>query len=156
MALLTVRAAAGQLGVAYSTLKRWVHTGLVRTTRTEGGHHRVSDAEIDRLLARQQPDAKRRVGTAGGDESLEGLSARNRLRGFIDEVRIDGLLAQVRLRVGDQSLTAVITADAARALKLRRGDDAFAIVKSTEVMIAKSGSLESKTRPRRRRPSPRR
>jgi len=40
------------------------------------------------------------------------------------------------LRVGDQSLTAVITADAVRALKLRRGDDAIAIVKSTEVMIA--------------------
>src|SRR5687767_6601573 len=52
MALLTVRAAAAQLGVAYSTLKRWVHTGVVRTTRTEGGHHRISDAEIDRLLAR--------------------------------------------------------------------------------------------------------
>ena len=65
-----------------------------------------------------------------------GLSARNRLHGFIEEVRIDGLLAQVRLRVGDQMLTAVITADAVRALKLRRGQDAIAIVKSTEVMIA--------------------
>jgi molybdopterin-binding protein len=68
------------------------------------------------------------------------LSARNRLHGFVDEVRIDGLLAQVRLRVGGQSLTAVITADAVRALKLRRGDDAVAIVKSTEVMIATPGS----------------
>jgi molybdopterin-binding protein len=53
------------------------------------------------------------------DESLGGLSARNRLWGYIDEVRVDGLLAQVRLRVGDQTLTAVITADAVRALKLR-------------------------------------
>ena len=61
MPLLTVRAAAEQLGVAYSTLKRWVHTGQVRTSRTEGGHHRVSDAEIERLLARQQPDARRRA-----------------------------------------------------------------------------------------------
>ena len=77
------------------------------------------------------------------DESLAGLSARNRLRGFIEEVRIDGLLAQVRMRVGDQSLTAVITADAARALKLRRGDDALAIVKSTEVMIARAGRQAS-------------
>jgi molybdopterin-binding protein len=139
MALLTVRAAAGQLGVAYSTLKRWVHTGRVRTTRTEGGHHRISDSEIDRLLARQEPEGRRRKLTAAPDESLEGLSARNRLHGFIDEVRIDGLLAQVRLRVGDQSLTAVITADAVRALKLRRGDDALAIIKSTEVMIAREG-----------------
>ena len=152
MALLTVRAAAGQLGVAYSTLKRWVHTGRVRTTRTEGGHHRISEAEIDRLLARQQPDAKARKAVVREDDSLEGLSARNRLAGFVDEVRVDGLLAQVRLRVGDQSLTAVITADAVRALKLRRGEDAIAIIKSTEVMIARSGGAQGRT-PRRRRRS---
>jgi molybdopterin-binding protein len=79
------------------------------------------------------------------DESLDGLSARNRLHGFIDEVRIDGLLAQVRMRVGDQSLTAVITADAVRALRLRRGDDALAIIKSTEVMIARAGHQERPT-----------
>ena len=142
MALHTVRAAAEQLGVAYSTLKRWVHTGHVRTTRTEGGHHRISDNEIARLLARQQPESRRRRTVTDEDESLDGLSARNRLHGFIDEVRIDGLLAQVRMRVGDQSLTAVITADAVRALKLRRGDDALAIIKSTEVMIARAGRTE--------------
>jgi molybdopterin-binding protein len=138
MALITVRAAAAQLGVAYSTLKRWVHSGVVRTTRTEGGHHRVSDTEIARLMARQQPEGRRRRTAVADDESLSGLSARNRLVGFVEEVRVDGLLAQVRLRVGTQSLTAVITADAVRALKLRRGDDAIAIVKSTEVMIAKA------------------
>ncbi len=149
MALVTVRSAAGRLGVGYSTFKRWIHTGHVRTTRTEGGHHRVSDAEIDRLLARQEPGGRRRARAVDPDESVGGLSARNRLHGFIDEVRIDGLLAQVKLRVGDQSLTAVITADAVRALKLRRGDDAMAIVKSTEVMIAKP-SL-SAARPQRRR-----
>ena len=101
MTLYPVRVAAEQLGVAYSTLKRWVHTGHVRTSRTEGGHHRISDNEIERLLARQQ------------------------------------------------SLTAVITADAARALKLRRGDDALAIVKSTEVMIARAGGAA----PGRKRPT---
>jgi molybdopterin-binding protein len=148
MALVTVRAAAERLGVAYSTLKRWVYTGHVRTTRTEGGHHRISEAEIDRLLARQLPDGRRRVRAADPDESLGGLSARNRLHGFIDEVRVDGLLAQVRLRVGDHSLTAVITADAVRALKLRRGDDAVAIIKSTEVMIATPGATGSS--PKRR------
>ena len=138
MALLTVRAAADRLGVGYSTLKRWVHTGHVRTTTTEGGHHRVAESEIERLLTRQQPDVKRRPRAADPDDTLQGLSARNRLHGYVDEVRVDGLLAQVRLRVGDQSLTAVITADAVRALKLRRGDDALAIIKSTEVMIAKA------------------
>ena len=139
MALLTARAAAERLGVGYSTLKRWVRSGRVRTTQTEGGHHRVAEAEIDRLLARHHAPPRRRASAPADDESLGGLSARNRLWGFIDEVRVDGLLAQVRLRVGDQTLTAVITADAVRALKLRRDEDAIAIVKSTEVMIARPG-----------------
>jgi molybdopterin-binding protein len=151
MALLTVRSAAERLGVGYSTLKRWILSGRVRTTRTEGGHHRVAEAEIDRLTAREEPSA-RRVRAADPDESLAGLSARNRLRGFVDEVRVDGLLAQVRMRIGDQSLTAVITADAVRSLKLKRGDDALAIIKSTEVMIARgaaSGGRPSRKKSKR-------
>jgi len=155
MALVTVRMAAERLGVAYSTLKRWVHTGYVRTTLTEGGHHRVSDAEIDRLTMRQPQDARART-IAPDDDTLSGLSARNQLHGFVEEVRIDGLLAQVRLRVGDQTLTAVITSDAVRALKLRRGSDALAIVKSTEVMIARSGASAARAKPKTRKAARRR
>ena len=153
MALLSVRAAAEQLGVAYSTLKRWVHSGSVRTTRTAGGHHRISDAEIDRLLAHKQPEGRRRAARAAPDESVGALSARNRLQGFVEEVRVDGLLAQVRLRVGNHTLTALISADAVRALKLRRGDDAIAIVKSTEVMIAKAApARQAVIAPKTRKP----
>lgn len=144
MAPLTIRAAAERLGVGYSTFKRWVHSGRVRTIRTDGGHHRVSEAELDRLAAVREPDA--RVPAPGDEEKLAGLSARNRLPGFIDEVRVDGLLAQVRLRVGEHRLTAVITADAARALKLRRGDQAIAVIKSTEVMIARPAAIEQRRR----------
>jgi molybdopterin-binding protein len=146
MAPLTIRAAAERLGVGYSTLKRWVLNGTVRTTRTEGGHHRVTEAEVERLSSRQQPEGRPRVESVYEDPGLAELSARNRLRGFVEEVRIDGLLAQVRLRVGDQRLTAVITADAVRALRLRRGDDAVAIIKSTEVMI---GRLPDRKKTRR-------
>jgi molybdopterin-binding protein len=156
MALLTVRAAAGQLGVAYSTLKRWMRDGRVRTTRTEGGHHRVAQTEVERLLAKQDPARATPSARDPQDESLGGLSARNRLHGFVEEVRIDGLLAQVRLNVGGQALTAVITADAVRALNLRRGDDALAIVKSTEVMIARSISSRSASTTSAKRAGPRR
>jgi molybdopterin-binding protein len=80
------------------------------------------------------------------------LSGRNRLRGFIEEVRIDGLLGQVRLRIGDQTLTAVITSDALDELKLQRGDSAMAIIKSTEVMIAREVERpEAAVKPRRTR-----
>jgi molybdopterin-binding protein len=71
---------------------------------------------------------------------LVSISGRNQLRGIVEEVRADGLLAQVRLRIGDQRLTAVITRDAVDELKLRRGDEALAIIKSTEVMIAKGAA----------------
>ena len=138
MSLLTVRAAADRMGIGYSTLKQWIHKGKIRTTQTAGGHHRLSEAEVDRMLARQNPSSKappRRVDRPTG--LIIALSGRNRLRGFIEEVRIDGLLGQVRLRIGDQTLTAVITSDALNELKLRRGDSAMAIIKSTEVMIAR-------------------
>src|SRR5256885_1455737 len=132
MAQLTVRAAASRLGVGYSTLKHWIYQGRIRTTQTAGGHHRIPEAEIDRLTTRKSP-----AGSAGVRPSTTGfivaLSGRNRLQGFVEEVRIDGLLGQIRLRIGDQTLTAVITADAILELKLRRGDDAVAIIKSTEV-----------------------
>ena len=137
MTLLTVRAAAERLGVGYSTLKRWVLTGRVRTTQTAGGHHRISEAEIDRLLARRSPDDRPVKRLPVDDQTIADISARNRLHGYIEEVRVDGLLAQVRMRVGDQTLTAVVTSDAIRALKFKRGDDAIAIVKSTEVMVAR-------------------
>jgi molybdopterin-binding protein len=136
MTLVTVREAARRLGVGYSTQKQWIYQGRVRTTTTPGGHHRVAEAELDRLLATRGGRAPRR--RAGPRQALiVSLSGRNQLRGFVDEVRVEGLLAQVRLRVGDQTLTAVITRDAVNELKLRRGDEALAIVKSTEVMIAR-------------------
>lgn len=136
MTLLTARAAAIRLGVGYSTLKQWIHNGTVRTTTTAGGHHRVSEAEIDRLLARNSRSA-RGVPARKSAGVIVALSGRNQLHGFVDEVRTDGLLGQVRLRIGGQTLTAVITADAVRELKLRRGDDAIAVIKATEVMIAR-------------------
>jgi molybdopterin-binding protein len=150
MSLLTVRAAAGRMGIGYSTLKQWIHQGKIRTTQTAGGHHRLSETEIDRLLARQTPGSRAKA--PEGERSTElivALSGRNRLRGFVDEVRTDGLLGQVRLRIGDQTLTAVVTSDALSELKLHRGDDALAIIKSTDVMIAREA--EPITPPSRRR-----
>jgi molybdopterin-binding protein len=145
MALITAREAAKRLGVGYSTIKQWIYQGRVRTRTTSGGHHRIAESEVDRLLAPARGAARlpRRPTTPG---TIVALSGRNQLRGYVDEVRVEGLLAQVRLRIGDQMLTAVITRDAVEELKLRRGDQALAIVKSTEVMIAR----EAEPPPRRR------
>lgn len=158
MSLMPVRNAARELGVTYSTLKRWIHRGVVRTVQTDGGHHRVPADEVERLLTAQgRAPARGAAGMKRGTFGvLVALSGRNQLRGMVDEIRIDGLLAQVRLRIGDQTLTAVITRDAARELKLRRGDQAVAIVKSTEVMIGREQAGAGSPPARRPRRSARR
>ncbi|HEX3704220.1 MAG TPA: TOBE domain-containing protein [Vicinamibacterales bacterium] len=151
MPLLTVRAAAERMGIGYSTLKQWIHQGKIRTTKTAGGHHRLSEAEVERVLAPQTTPARTKRPNAAPAGLIVVLSGRNRLRGFVEEVRTDGLLGQIRLRIGDQRLTAVITSDAIHELKLRRGDDAVAIIKSTEVMIAREAPATTKPARRRRR-----
>jgi molybdopterin-binding protein len=153
MALVTVRAAAARLGIGYSTLKQWIYQGRIRTTQTAGGHHRLAEAEIQRFPIHHTPDTQPNSRQKGTTRLIVALSGRNRLRGFVEEVRHDGLVAQIRLRVGDQRLTAVVTQDAIQELKLRRGDQAVAIIKSTEVMIAREVEHAdvSKHRARRRR-----
>jgi molybdopterin-binding protein len=136
MPLLSVRQAADRLGIGYSTLKQWIYRGRVRTRTTRGGHHRIAEEEVDRLLGPGASGPARKPG-AGTPGAIVAISGRNQLRGFIEEVRVEGLLAQVRLRIGSQTLTAVITRDAVEQLKLRRGDEALAVVKATEVMIAR-------------------
>ena len=76
----------------------------------------------------------RRVPTAG--PGLD-ISARNQLRGRVARIVIDGLMAEVEIRIGDQLLTAVITRNSAERLGLAEGDDVAALVKATEVMVAK-------------------
>jgi molybdopterin-binding protein len=140
--LIGVREAARRLGVSYPTLKQWIYKGTLRTVQTAGGHHRIAESEVERFLARQATQrntaprrARRRPPRP--PTVLAALSGRNQLRGIIEEVRTDGLMAQIRLRIGDQTLTAVITRDAIDALRLKRGDEALAVIKSTEVMLAK-------------------
>ncbi len=64
-------------------------------------------------------------------------SARNQLAGTVTEVKIEGLVAQIKLKVGDSQVTALITADSAREMGLKVGDKATAVVKATSVMIMK-------------------
>ncbi len=77
---------------------------------------------------------------AGADDAAPPaveISARNRLRGRIAAIHADGLMAEVRLRIGDQELVAVITRASAERLRLQVGGEAFAVIKATEVMIGR-------------------
>ena len=92
--LIRVRDAAHRLGVSYATLKQWIYKGTLRTVQTAGGHHRISESELERFLARKGPQPRRRGAARLGPESAHrprGLSGRNQLRGVVEEVRTDGL-----------------------------------------------------------------
>jgi molybdopterin-binding protein len=84
-------------------------------------------------------ELERLLGRTPGNRLLS-ISARNHLRGQISGLTLDGLMAEVRLRIGDQELVSIITRSSAEGLKLKVGDEAFAVIKSTEVMIGKEGN----------------
>ena len=65
------------------------------------------------------------------------LSARNKLPGTVESIAVDGLQAKVGVRVGDNHLVAVVTAEAIADLDLKIGDQVTAVIKSTSVMLAK-------------------
>jgi len=128
--LLTPREAALALGISYPTIKQWIYRRKIRTIKTAGGHHRVPEGELDRFV----PPTANAAGTALRD-SLRRISGRNQLVGRIIEIRKSGLLAQVRLSISGQTITAIITADAASEMRLKKGETVAALIKSTEVMI---------------------
>lgn len=128
--MLTPREAAAKLGVSYPTVKKWILSGKLKTTLTAGKHHRISSSTLESLVPSRPHPRDARTGYTF-------ISGRNQLEGTVIEVRIEGLLAQVVLAVGEQRMTSIITADSARALALKPGDRAVALVKATEVMIAR-------------------
>jgi len=129
--LLAPREAAGILGISYPTLKQWIYRGKIKTAKTPGGHHRIPESEIDRMLPKKldRGDIITRRG------NFRRISGRNQLIGRVVAIKFSGLLAQVTLAIGEQHITSIITADAAKELRLKPGDRAAALVKSTEVMI---------------------
>jgi molybdopterin-binding protein len=128
---LAPREAANILGISYPTLKQWIYHGKIKSVKTPGGHHRVPESEIDRLF----PKKLERGSIESRRSNLRKISGRNQLVGRVLEVQYSGLLAQVRLAIGEQHITAIITADAAKEMRLKPGERAAALIKSTEVMI---------------------
>lgn len=134
--MLTPREAARLLGISYPTIKQWILGGKLKTVQTPGGHHRIAEATLRPFLANDsaKPAPKSR-------ERYRRVSGRNQLPGKVVSIRIDGLLAEVVLAVGDSHVTAIITANAVRELQLKKGDTAAALIKSTDVMIERLDEL---------------
>jgi molybdopterin-binding protein len=112
--------AARALGISLDTLRRWDREGRIRVRRDHANRRIVPESEIARLRGRRR----------------NSLSARNHLRGVVDSVEVEGLLARVELTVDEPAhVVAIITAEAAAELGLRKGMSAAAVVKSTSIMV---------------------
>ena len=128
--LLKPREAALELRISFPTIKQWIYKKKIRSVQTAGGHHRIPQSEIDRLLYRTRARTKPERNLA-----MRNLSGRNQLVGRVESVRISGLMAEVVLSIGDQRITSIITSRSAREMNLKAGQTAAALIKSTEVMI---------------------
>jgi molybdopterin-binding protein len=132
--LLQLRDAALQLGVSFPTIKQWIYKKKIRSVQTAGGHHRIPQSELDRLLFRTRGKTEKER-----QHAVRRVSGRNQLVGRIDQVRISGLMAEVKISIGEQQITSIITASSAREMHLKAGQTAVALIKATEVMILRVG-----------------
>jgi molybdopterin-binding protein len=128
--LLKLRDAALQLGISFPTIKQWIYKKKIGSVQTAGGHHRIPESEVDRLLFRTRGRTEKER-----KQLIRRCSGRNQLVGRIEVVRISGLMAEVEISIGGQQITSIITSRSAREMQLKPGQTAAALIKATEVMI---------------------
>ena len=119
--IYTASEAARLLGISLDTLRRWDRDGRIVTTRDRANRRVVAASEIARVR--------------GPADAARPLSARNRFRGVVVDVKLDGLLAQVELEAGPFRVVSVVTREAVEQLGLRPGVETTAIVKATSVLL---------------------
>ncbi|GAA1751293.1 TOBE domain-containing protein [Agromyces humatus] len=119
--------AAALVGVSDDTIRRWLRDGLLKGGNDEAGRQVVPGDEL----------AARAVAIAAtvDDRSPVRRSARNRFVGLVTRVEIDGLMAQVELQCGPHRVVSLMSAEAARDLRLEVGSRGVAVVKATMVVI---------------------
>lgn len=119
--ILTAAQASRSLGISLDTLRRWDREGKIRVERDAANRRVVPVSEVERLRT---------------DDGAEGLTARNRLRGIVRSVEVDGLLARVEIDVTEPArVVAIVTRESVEELGLAPGMSAAGVVKSTSVMV---------------------
>jgi molybdate transport system regulatory protein len=126
MSLLSADQAASHLHLNVKRVQALARAGKLPGRRV-GRRWLFDERDLDSALGRLP-----QVELGGLD-----LSARNQLRGRLIALHVEGLMAEVRVGIGDQELVAVITRSSAERLGLKVGEPIFAVIKSTEVMIGK-------------------
>ena len=130
MGLLSADEAASYLHLHVKRVQALARAGKLPGRRV-GRKWLFHERDLEKVLG---AGAQAEVGGGGGGLDL---SARNQLRGRVVAISVEGLMAEIRVAIGEQELVAVITRNSAERLRLEVGEQVFAVIKSTEVMIAK-------------------
>lgn len=125
------------LGVTVDTIRRWADEGRLTTVRSAGGQRLVAMSEVSRLIGERRQTAT--------DRPIVAQSARNRFAGIVTRVQKDGVAAVVEIQAGPHRLVSLMTAEAVEELDLRIGDEAVAVVKSTNVIVEIPSGRESRS-----------
>ena len=126
-----VAEAAEVLGVSDDTLRRWVDAGRVVAGPGADGRTVIQGADLAKLA---RSLAETGEGADRGTRS-DSVSARNRMRGIVTDVRTDAVMAQVEMVCGPFRVVSLMSAEAAGELALAPGVIAIASVKSTNVVV---------------------
>ena len=133
------------LGVSPKTLYLWERAGKIPPpSRDRRGWRVYTPAEVEAIRALLSPSTPPETSSSlapspvsvTSAHRLEGLSARNQLRGTVLSLYGDGVLCEVVLRLGDgQEIVSVVTRSSVERMGLKVGEEAVAVIKSTEVML---------------------
>ncbi|MFF5174455.1 molybdopterin-binding protein [Micromonospora sp. NPDC000089] len=132
MTVFRISEAAELLGVSTDTVRRWIDAGRLPAGRDEHGHRLVDGAELAGFVRAQ---------AAAPDGGAEFSSARNRLRGIVTAVVRDTVMAQVDIQAGPYRIVSLMSREAVDELDLRVGSVAVAVIKSTTVVVERSGPI---------------
>lgn len=120
------------VGVSVDTVRRWVDSGRLESTRDEGGRRMVDGRDLARFLEAQR--------TAAPPDAVVARSARNRFAGIVTRVVKDTVAAQVEIQAGPHRVVSLMTREAADELGLAPGVRAVASVKATSVVVELPGT----------------
>jgi molybdopterin-binding protein len=129
--------AAEMLGVTVDTVRRWADTGRLKTTRSGGGQRLVPVEEVTRIIGERRQSAT--------DRPIVAQSARNRFAGIVTRIEKDRVAAVVEILAGPHRLVSLMTAEAVDELHLKIGDEAIAVVKSTNVVVEIPSTREARS-----------
>ncbi|MFN0149428.1 MAG: TOBE domain-containing protein [bacterium] len=129
------------LDISTKTLYQWECSGKIPAPgRDRRGWRLFSPKQVETIRRFAGPAEREKAQPSSRSEpqELTGLTARNQIRGTVVSITSDGLLSEVVLRLGDgQEVVSVVTRSSVKRLGLKKGQDAMAVIKATEVMLFK-------------------